>query len=500
MEQRQTPRLVRYQYLEGLIDQRVVLELGCGDGAGTDRLNRWAKQVVACEPDSAALARARARLQGGSVEFLTGNATPLPQPDQFFDVVWVPELQRWLGDASIMPELRRVLKAEGVALFAVPAGESGSVQGLAYDALLELLGETFEHVRVVGEIPFWGTTMADFQPDGDELDAALECSLVEEDEAPTDYLAICSDLPLAPQGYAVVQFPSALAPSPGPDADSCRDELELSKRSLARINRQLDEVAAKATEKQRVIERLSLELRTLRSSANTDGEAPTSLLGSPGTSYARDLLRLKRELKQKNALIAQLSSQQGLIGTAEGEPNAVTPEESNTPSSGSPPVETPKPDASAGSLDHLRELLHEERQRSLEAARAVISAEAKALQADALSEALVEARKAAEEQRLRAEGAERRCDILLARIEEGAAELASLHQRWAELQALRQSDRWRIDELLGRLRSLEAGENAAKGEPPNVVEERLEAAQRRISELTVERDRLRVELAKHSGS
>ena len=90
MEQRQTPRLVRYQYLEGLIDPRVVLELGCGDGALTAMLNRWAKQVVACEPDSAALARARARLQGGSVEFLTGNATPLPQPDQFFDVVWVP--------------------------------------------------------------------------------------------------------------------------------------------------------------------------------------------------------------------------------------------------------------------------------------------------------------------------------------------------------------------------------------------------------------------------
>jgi|GEM_PF-4084956 SAM-dependent methyltransferase len=505
MDQRQTSRLVRYQYLEGLIDQRLVFELGCGDGTGTLRLDPWAKHIVAYEPDSDSLASARTRLQGRSVEFLGDSALPLPQADQSFDVVLVPELQRWLGDERVMPELRRVLKADGVAFFSVAAGEAGAADGLAYDALVEFLGATFEHVRIVGEVPFSGTTMADFHPDGDEIDAALDCSLVDEDEAPTAYLAICSDVPLSAQGYAVVQFPSAAVLPTLVDASSCQDELDISKRSLARLNRQLEDVAAKSNEKQRAIERLSLELRALRSAQSGEGDSTDQLAPAPGIPFARQLVHLKRQLKQKDALIAQLGAQRGVDAHPEAGQGASEPVETvdvTSPSSDlAKPSQSADEEKSEANLDHLRELLHEERQRSLEAARAVINAEAKAVQADALSEALVEARKAAEDQRQRAEGAERRCDILLARIEEGAAELASLHQRWAELQALRQADRWRIDELLGRLRSLEAEASATQpAQPASATEERLEAAQRRISELTAERDQLRVEVEKRSGN
>ena len=350
-------RLVRYQYVEDLIRGKAVLELGCGTGQGTALIATVADSVVAVDTSEPRVTAARRRLSVPQVDFQNTRPESLDFADAAFDVVLVPELQRWATHGRFVPEVRRVLRASGWALFAVPA--QGDAGGMDYGDLHEYLTHSFRHVRMMGEIPFWGVTIADFAPEG-PIQPVLDCSLIEEDEAPEWYTAICSDELLPPSQYSVVQ--------------------------------------TSAPRESERVQTLSLELSRARSELQTlQAESKDRLAEAErrGEQERAELQRIKAQLARST----------------------------RTPS---PPDVTA---SSGGPVAPAR----------LEAAEA----------------ALVEVRGLAAEQRRRAEGAERRCDRLVHRIEQDAAELARLQQRLAETQGQRQLDQWRVEELVGRLRAIE---------------------------------------------
>ena len=241
-------RLVRYQYVEELLDRRRVLEIGCGSGSGADFLAERAEHVVALDTSSALLAQARGAYRRRNLEFVIGEPDRLQHSDDSFDVVLVPELERWVTRGTLMPELRRVLRPDGIALFAVPAEEQP--HGMDYSDLLEYLSHSFGHVRVLGEIPFRGTIMADFEPE-EELEPALDCSLIEEDDPPGFYTALCADVEVASLGYSVIQYqppPGAADRSAELEAElqRLRKEVALARAGAERNTRELKAAAGRA--------------------------------------------------------------------------------------------------------------------------------------------------------------------------------------------------------------------------------------------------------------
>lgn len=319
-------RLVSYQYFEADIVGRRVLELGHGGTESAAWLADRASQVT--------------------TQDLCLELDAFPLEDEAADMVLVPELELWAGWPPLVQELRRVIIPRGLILLSVRSGDLTPGVGLTYEDLEELLGRGFSHVRILGQIPFFGFTVADFQPEEADLAPTLDCSLVREDAPPRRYLAMASDAPLPAQPYGVIQVHA-----PGDDA--------------------------------------------------------------------------------------------GEVGSSQ--------------------------------LDDLRDRLAEQRSR----------AETERLRAQAAERALGEAQASARQHARRVDTAERRADSLMTRLEQGAVELAGLHQRLADMQAQGQSDRWRVDELSGLAQQLQQEldeQVGAGGKAPRGAGSRLEELKRALQE------------------
>lgn len=69
------------------VEGKDILEIGCGKGRITRDLARHAKQVVATDPDGAALEVARKSIAAGNVEFIRAPTGVPDLPPQTFDIV-----------------------------------------------------------------------------------------------------------------------------------------------------------------------------------------------------------------------------------------------------------------------------------------------------------------------------------------------------------------------------------------------------------------------------
>jgi myosin heavy chain 9/10/11/14 len=382
-------RLVHFQYLQELLEDRRVLVVGIGNGRGVDLLAGIARQVLVVDPRPEMIDRCMQTYSWTNVEMVAGDPDGPISRDDAFDVVIVPELERWVTRGALLPEIRRVLSPDGLVVFCVRSGDRDDHGGMAYADLDEYLAQSFEHVRMLGAIPFQGHIVADFDPD-DELDPQLDCSLVEEDEEPDSYLAICSNEPIPSPGYSVLQVPGPSLGGPLPLSDRTRSSVE--------------------------------------AWADSDD--------GPMQSQAM----LERLLQRESARVELLEER----------------------------------------LEQSRVRFEEASARAMEASGKL---EAEHHRAELSEQGRVEWQGAAAEHRKRAEAAERRCDALLIRAEQGAAELSSLHQRMAELQGLRQADQWHIDELTGRLRQTEGRIPAASQDEGHAGGVELQQASARIAEL-----------------
>jgi chromosome segregation ATPase len=596
-------RLVRYQCLEPLIAGRRVLEVGCGTGRAADHLAQVADQVDAIDTSSLVLTQARRHYLRGNLEYHIAEPDRLGFPSHAFDVVVIPELQRWIARGGLIPELRRVMAPDGAAIFAVPSADAGYEHGLSYHDFVEYLSQGFNHVRMLGEVPFVGTIMADFEPD-EELEPELDCSLIDEDDPPQGYLAVCSDSPVEPISYTVVQVPGGAEPA-GIEAltfelDRLRQQLrqaevradewagkvetissqlvsrgeelelanvrvqqfesELALNRSAGLDPDVDLVAEHRALKlerdglqQRVaeLEQLTEELRAQQGSADVDdlrrqlAEAERRVLEA-NTRARAELTKTRRELRDQSDEATRVNEELSAVRVALDEARALLAQRGETTGavlSASDDEDAPLRDELEATKRELQQTVEASRTRvaelEIEVARAkrggdvsgASGSESEPLRrlvesltrqletereradelrtkaGDAAQEAarergirlaaeqrLTDEQAALEQQRQRGRKAEERADGLIERVEKSAEQLSSLHERIAELQALRQSERWRSDELLGRLRECQASRGSADSSDEAEAEFRPEPTQPEIEE--IERELQRVEQAR----
>lgn len=114
--------LVRYMFAAKLAKGLNVLDIACGSGYGANILaDSGAKQVVAVDIDSEAVAAAQKKYTKNNLIYKIGNAEEIKEMDESFDLVISFEtIEHLKSPEKYLSELKRVLKKEGIALISTP--------------------------------------------------------------------------------------------------------------------------------------------------------------------------------------------------------------------------------------------------------------------------------------------------------------------------------------------------------------------------------------------
>ncbi len=208
------PSAVLVAYLEPLVVGKRVVVLGDATlGVAEDLLERGARLVHAYDPSATRVSEAIARAAGPSYAVFAAEGGVR---DGAFDVAVVPDLSLFADAADV---LRRVKKLVGPGVAAIaspntaaprrllsPAPDGPRGKALAYYELFDAVSLQFARVKMLGQAPFVGYTVADFAPDG-EPDVGVDTSLLEGSEEPEIFIAVGSERVVTLDPYAVIELP-----------------------------------------------------------------------------------------------------------------------------------------------------------------------------------------------------------------------------------------------------------------------------------------------------
>jgi ubiquinone/menaquinone biosynthesis C-methylase UbiE len=116
------------RYLDDAINRyakgRDMLDYGCYDGWMTPRfLEAKPSSITGIDISESAIATANAKY-GDVAKFYTGDAHAMPFPDESFDLVTGRGILHHLDLKLALSEIRRVLRAQGTAIFVEPLGDN----------------------------------------------------------------------------------------------------------------------------------------------------------------------------------------------------------------------------------------------------------------------------------------------------------------------------------------------------------------------------------------
>jgi SAM-dependent methyltransferase len=150
-------RYTEYAFARQHAHDRIVLDVGSGDGYAAYLLAENAREVIGFEVAREAVQSARQRYQRPNLRFEQGSATRLEFPDDTFDLVTSFQVIEHLPDVgAVLDEIGRVLKPDGRAVITTPnrltsIGENPyHVQEYSPDEFRALFDGRFAEVTVLG--------------------------------------------------------------------------------------------------------------------------------------------------------------------------------------------------------------------------------------------------------------------------------------------------------------------------------------------------------------
>jgi predicted nucleic acid-binding Zn-ribbon protein len=213
-------RLALYAYLERLLANKRVLEVGKAAPEGAEYLRSLGARVVTIEGD-------------------------VSRVDERFDIVIVPESDG--PTAAAVASWRRLLVDRGRLVVAAANPDRGGGSGVGYYDLHGALAPHFPNVQMLGLTPFLGMGVVEFDGTLDGL--RIESRLVKDGpELPAAYVAVAGADAVPGLGYLLVQLPFASfaarlagAAPPAPSAAVLREEVD---ELRGRLRRAADDRAA----------------------------------------------------------------------------------------------------------------------------------------------------------------------------------------------------------------------------------------------------------------
>jgi ubiquinone/menaquinone biosynthesis C-methylase UbiE len=144
----------RYLAATALVEGRRVLDIACGSGYGTHLLSQSAEHVVGVDVSPVAVSYASQTYGAGNNEFVVGDATAIPLPDDCVDVVVSFEtIEHVASYGAFVAEVDRVLAPDGLFVLSTP-NDAEFIQDnhfhlhqFGHDELLGLVRPYFTHVE-----------------------------------------------------------------------------------------------------------------------------------------------------------------------------------------------------------------------------------------------------------------------------------------------------------------------------------------------------------------
>lgn len=212
------PSMVLGAYLERLVRGRRVAVLGDASlGLGERLSERGARLVHVYDPDAGRASEAFAKTSHDRTRHVTHAPLEgdLGVRDGAFDVVVLPDLSLFGEGSAVLRQARKLVGQTGICVIASPnpdnhrklLGRGGSTAP-GYYALYDLVSLQFPVVRMLGQAPFVGYTIADFAA-GPDLEVSVDTSLLQTTEEPEHFIAIASERKVSVDPFVVVEMPLA---------------------------------------------------------------------------------------------------------------------------------------------------------------------------------------------------------------------------------------------------------------------------------------------------
>lgn len=108
---------IAVQYAKG----KVVLDIACGEGYGSNLLAKVGEKVTGVDIDENTITKARKKYTRQNLEFKTGSTSSIPLPDSYCDLVISFEtIEHHNEHEQMMLEIKRVLKQGGMLIISSP--------------------------------------------------------------------------------------------------------------------------------------------------------------------------------------------------------------------------------------------------------------------------------------------------------------------------------------------------------------------------------------------
>lgn len=272
-------------YLEELASGRRVLYVGDPDSPAAERLSKAASHLEVVTPGGSA----RGTRRGGRVRT---RPWPSREDEGRWDLVVVPDLPG-AGLARDVETIAGWLAEDGVLVAGTPdpEGPAGHEDALGYEELFDLLEDSFDAVRMIGQAPFHGFSVVDFDPPGGELEVTFDGSLLEgAGERAQRYVALCGDRDVVVDAYAVIQTPASETAPPAVSSEPAEESSPELQEALDAANLHAEELERELEEAQKSIEAARADVeRARKREAETRGRVDE--LRAEAESLSKQLAR-----------------------------------------------------------------------------------------------------------------------------------------------------------------------------------------------------------------
>ncbi len=200
--------LHRYAISQEFVKDKVVLDIACGEGYGSNLLAHSAKFVYGIDISEKAIIHAKGKYVKTNLEFKLGSVLEIPLENETIDVVVSFEtLEHLLQQNEMLSELKRVLRKDGILIISTPEKANYAevdpdnpfhLKELTYDEFKSLLSERFTFVKILKQ-KF--TFSSQIYNESDSFDKLIEYSGSFEKVNSRNFLgghyfniALCSDI------------------------------------------------------------------------------------------------------------------------------------------------------------------------------------------------------------------------------------------------------------------------------------------------------------------
>lgn len=116
--------LSRYAFAKQFVYNKIVLDIACGEGYGTNLLSNGAKHITGIDIDIISINHAKSKYKSKNITFLQGCLTKIPIANESIDVIISFEsIEHIIDQEKALSEFKRILKKDGQLIISSPSKE-----------------------------------------------------------------------------------------------------------------------------------------------------------------------------------------------------------------------------------------------------------------------------------------------------------------------------------------------------------------------------------------